>query len=120
MAHILLADDDVTVRDMVRRALVSEGHAVHVTQDGAEALDYLQANAARVDLLVTDVDMPQLDGLSLSQEALVLKPELSIVLMSGFTDQLDRASALNATRLVSIPKPFSLEQFKQIVRLALG
>ena len=120
MANILLADDDAAVRDMVRRALVSEGHTVHVTQDGSEALEYLTAYATKVDLLVTDVDMPQLDGLSLSRDALALKPNLSIVLMSGFSDQLDRAAALNATRLVSISKPFSLEQIKQIVRLALN
>ena len=119
MANILLADDDAAVRDLVRRALAAEGHAVHVTEDGAAALDHLTAHAATIDLLVTDVDMPQLDGLSLAREALKLKPQLSIVLMSGFSDQLDRAQALSAKRLVSISKPFTLEQIKQLVKLAL-
>jgi CheY-like chemotaxis protein len=120
MANILLADDDAAVRDLVRRALVSEGHTVHVTQDGGEALDYLTAHAATVDLLVTDVDMPQLDGVSLAREALKLKPALGIVLMSGFSDQLDRATALNAKRLASISKPFTLEQIKLMVRSILA
>ncbi len=119
MATILLADDDAAVRDLVRRALAAEGHSVHVTQDGAEALEYLQGHAGTIDLLVTDVDMPQLDGVSLAREALKLKPALSIVLMSGFSDQLDRASGLDADRLASISKPFTLEQIKALVRTVL-
>ncbi|MBX9682355.1 MAG: response regulator [Hyphomicrobium sp.] len=119
MVNILLADDDVAVRDLVRRALTSEGHAVHVTQDGLEALDYFTANLESVDLIVTDVDMPQLDGLALAEKALALKPAISIVLMSGFSDQLDRAAALQAQRMASIPKPFTLEQIKAMVRSLL-
>lgn len=119
MANILLADDDAAVRDLVRRALTSEGHSVHVTQDGGEALEHLQAHIGSIDLLVTDVDMPQLDGISLASEALKMKPTLAIVLMSGFSDQLDRATALNAKRLVSVSKPFTLEQIKLKVRSLL-
>ncbi len=119
MANILLADDDAAVRDMVRRALAAEGHTVHVTSDGGEALEYLTAHATGIDLLVTDVDMPQLDGISLVREALAIKPGLRVVLMSGFSDQLDRAGALHATRLLSIPKPFTLEQIKATVRSVL-
>jgi CheY-like chemotaxis protein len=107
------------VRDLVKRALSSEGHTVHVTQDGLEALDYLAGNAATVDLLVTDVDMPQLDGISLAEKALVLRPGLALVLMSGFSDQLDRAARLRVRRLLSLEKPFTLEQIKQVVRSAL-
>lgn len=120
MANILLADDDAAVRDLVSRALTAEGHKVHVTQDGAEALDHLAANAAAIDVLVTDVDMPQVDGLTVAREALKAKPGLAVVLMSGFSDQLDRASELNATRLKSIAKPFTLEQIKATVRALLA
>lgn len=120
MANILLADDDAAVRDLVRRALTSEGHNVHVTEDGAMALEYLTAHVPSVDLIVTDVDMPQLDGVSLAEAALKLKPALGIVLMSGFSDQLDRAKGLNAKRLVSISKPFTLEQIKSKVRTVLA
>ena len=58
MARILLADDDAAVRDLVRRALTGDGHTVHVTQDGGEALDYFEQHAGEVDMIVTDVDMP--------------------------------------------------------------
>ena len=119
MANILLADDDAAVRDLVRRALTSEGHTVHVTQDGGEALDYLKSNAASVDVLVSDVDMPQLDGVSLAREAIALKPNMAVVLMSGFSDQLDRAGDLKSSRLASLPKPFTLEQIRSLVRTVL-
>lgn len=119
MARILLADDDGAVRDLVKRALIAEGHSVHVTQDGQEALDYITEHAASIDILVTDVDMPGLDGVSLAEKSLQLKSRLIIVLMSGFSEQLDRAKALKAQRLAVISKPFTLEQIKQTVRSVL-
>lgn len=120
MATILLADDDAAVRDMVRRALSADGHVVHVTQDGLEALERLEAEGSSIDVLVTDVDMPQLDGITLAEKALVGNPKLAIVLMSGFTDQLERAARLRVRHLLSISKPFTLEQIKQIVRTVLS
>lgn len=120
MAKILLADDDAAVRDLVKRALTSDGHTVHMTEDGAEALEYLEAHYESVDLIVTDVDMPALDGITLCERALVVKPSLGIVLMSGFSDQLDRAGNLKARRITPISKPFSLEQIKHTVRAILA
>lgn len=120
MARILLADDDAAVRDLVRRALTSEGHSVHVTQDGAEALEYFEANSESVDLLVTDVDMPALDGVTLAESVLRKMPHLAVVFMSGYSEQLDRAASLKNARVTSISKPFTLEQIRQIVRKVLG
>jgi len=120
MATILLADDDAAVRDLVRLALTTDGHAVHVTQDGLEALDYLSGKGTAIEVLVTDVDMPQLDGISLAEKALAINPQLAVVLMSGFSDQLERAARLRARRLLSLSKPFTLEQIKQVVRTVLA
>lgn len=119
MASILLADDDAAVRELVSRALIGEGHSVHVTQDGLEAFELFEARGAAFDLVVSDVEMPQLDGVSLVKQVLAQKPTLAIVLMSGFSDQLDRAQDLGSRRLISISKPFTLEQIKQAVKAAL-
>lgn len=116
MATILLADDDAAVRELVKRALTAEGHIVHVTQDGNEALDVLNASDVAIDVLVSDVDMPGLDGVSLAMQAQAAKPAIAIVLMSGFSDQLERSKALSQVRLKSITKPFTLDQIKQAVR----
>ena len=120
MATILLADDDASVRDLVQRALTGAGHTVHVTQDGIEALDFLSAGAGQIDVLLTDVDMPQLDGISLAEKALALKPGIAVVLMSGFSDQLERAARLRARRLLQVAKPFTLDQIKQVISAVLS
>lgn len=119
MAHILLADDDSATRDLVRRALESDGHELTVTEDGAEALEALTSEAS-FDALVSDVHMPGLDGISLARHALASRPGLALLLMSGFAEELERAKALAAPRLGVLMKPFTLEQIRAAVRTLLA
>jgi len=120
MARILLAEDDAATRDLVQRALGLEGHEVVVTQDGAEALEKLQAAPERFDVLVTDVQMPGLDGVALVEKGLAVNPKLRVVLMSGFAGELGRAAHLKAKISRVITKPFTLEQIRSAVKAALG
>jgi two-component system, cell cycle response regulator CpdR len=120
MARILLAEDDGATRDLVQRALGLDGHDVTVTQDGVEALERLQATPTRFDVLVTDVQMPGLDGVALVEKALGVNPKLRVVLMSGFADELDRAAHLKARISRVITKPFTLEQIRSAVKVALA
>src|SRR5438445_5642129 len=106
MARILLADDDAATRDLVQRALAGDGHQVIVTQDGAEALEKLQAAPGSIDLLISDVQMPGLDGIELVEKALAAAPKLRVVLMSGFVGELDRAQHLKGRIARVITKPF--------------
>jgi CheY-like chemotaxis protein len=115
MARILLADDDASTRDLVRRALEGEGHKVLVTQDGNEALDQLK-EGGQFDLLVTDVEMPMMDGIALAEHSFPLQPGIRVLLMSGFSDQLDRAKDINGPHVGVISKPFTLEQVRETVR----
>jgi CheY-like chemotaxis protein len=119
MARILLADDDVATRDLVQRALALDGHQVVSTQDGSEALDQLK-DAGRFDLLITDVQMPGLDGVTLVEKGLAASPKLRIVLMSGFSDELGRAEHLRARISGVIAKPFTLEQIRAVVKATLA
>ena len=84
MAHILLADDDKATRDLVKRALESDGHKVDLTQDGAEALDRLIAAPEGIDVLVSDVHMPGLDGIDLARRAIETSPRWRLRLISAF------------------------------------
>jgi CheY-like chemotaxis protein len=119
MARILLADDDQATRELVKRALESDGHQVEVTQDGAEALERLKSDAGTVDVLVSDVHMPGLDGIALAERAIGAVPALKILFMSGFTEQLERARKVEAKRLGVLSKPFTLEQIRVSVRALL-
>ena len=118
MARILLAEDDAATRDLVQRALAGDGHQVTVTQDGAEALEKLQGMP--VDLLITDVQMPGLDGVALVEKALDGNPKLRVVMMSGFADELGRADHLKGKISCVITKPFTLEQIRSAVRTTLA
>lgn len=118
MARILLADDDATSRDLVQRALGADGHTVVGTHDGSEAMEKL--STATYDVLVSDVQMPGMDGISLAAKALASRPGLAVVLISGYAEQLERAKGLNAQKLRTLLKPFTLEQMRAAVKAALG
>src|SRR5262245_379007 len=120
MARILLADDDAATRDLVERALAADGHTVTSTQDGAEALDKLQQAPAGFELLITDVQMPEVDGIGLAEKGLAGHPKLRVILMSGFADELGRAQHLRSQISCVLTKPFTLEQIKAAARAALA
>lgn len=119
MPAILLADDDVATLDLVRRALESDGHKVVTTQDGTEALEAI-TGAAPPDLLISDINMPGLDGITLAEKAVAAHPKLRILLMSGFSAELDRAKSIKASRLDILTKPFTLDQMRASVKALLS
>ena len=120
MARILLADDDAATRDLVQRGLATDGHTVTPTQDGAEALDKLQETPGAFDLLISDVQMPGLDGIALAEACIAANAKLRVVLMSGFADELGRADHLKGKISQVLTKPFTLEQIRGAVKAALG
>jgi len=119
MARILLAEDDAATRDLIQRALAMDGHEMIVTQDGAEALEKLQASSG-IDLLISDVQMPGVDGIELVEKGLATRPKLRVVLMSGFSDELGRADHLKGRIARVVTKPFTLEQIRSTVKSVLG
>ena len=119
MAHILLAEDDVPVRAFVRKALEMDGHSVVEAEDGGLALDLLGEHGGRFDLLLSDIRMPVMDGIALALSAARDFPELPILLMTGYADQRERASELNAIVEDVITKPFTLSDLRELVRNTL-
>ena len=120
MARILVAEDEEPLRGLVARALAEDGHEVVTTADGAEALDTLQREAGRFDLLLADIKMPVMDGLALALATARDFPALPILLMTGFADQRERASGLEALISDVISKPFSVAEIKVAVTAALA
>lgn len=120
MARVLLADDDASTREIIGRTLAASGHTVVAVVGGVEAIEALQAARERYELLVTDVQMPGVDGLELAKRALDFDPALKVIVMSGFVEQLARADALAGPRVATITKPFTLEQIRAIVADLMG
>jgi two-component system cell cycle response regulator CpdR len=119
MPRILIADDEEAVRGLVARALQMDGHSTVTAQDGAEALEILNREAGKFDLLLTDIKMPLMDGIALALAAARDFPKLTILLMTGFADQRERASGLNAIVHDVVTKPFSIADIRKAVTQAL-
>jgi two-component system cell cycle response regulator CpdR len=120
MARILIAEDEEGLRRLVARALSQDGHAVVTANDGAEALDVLTREQGAFELLLTDIRMPIMDGIALALAAARDHPHVSILLMTGYADQRERASGLDALIHDVIAKPFSLATIRTAVRDAIA
>ena len=120
MARILIAEDESMLCDMCARALADDGHEVEMAHDGTEALDVLNKHGGHFDLLLTDVRMPKMDGIALSMAAAHDFPELTILLMTGYADQRERAHGLDALVHDVLAKPFSVASLRGAVNEALA
>jgi two-component system, cell cycle response regulator CpdR len=120
MPRVLIADDEASMRALVARAIAMDGHDTVTAQDGAEALEILSRESGAFDLLLTDIQMPIMDGIALALSAARDFPQLKILLMTGFADQRERASNLNAIVHDVITKPFSIADIRTAVADALA
>jgi CheY-like chemotaxis protein len=123
MAKILLIEDDELLRDTAQQMLELDGHAVAVAEDGEAGLRGF-GNGDRVDLVVTDILMPRLDGARLIAAIREISPKKPVLAISGgrrtitTSFSLETASLSGATQL--LPKPFTRAQLQTAVRQLLG
>lgn len=119
MARILIAEDEEVLRSLCVRALASDGHEVEAACDGGDALELLTRAEGRFDLLLTDIRMPIMDGIALALAAARDFPDLTILLMTGYADQRERAHGLDAIIHDVLAKPFSVAALRGAVNEAL-
>ncbi len=108
-AHILVVDDDPALLLVISKSLSGKGYSVETAGNGAEALDIMQKTAP-FDLLLSDIVMPEMDGLELALMATHQYPELKVILMSGYASEWRRTVNLENLIHGIINKPFSLEE----------
>jgi PAS domain S-box-containing protein len=116
---ILLAEDETEVRELAREALQRGGYAVFEARDGAEALRLAEAFQGRIDLLVTDVVMPNLGGPELAARLFSTRPGLKVLYMSGYSEFISTGHGGLGPDSYFLQKPFSLELLSQKVREVL-
>ena len=113
---VLLVEDEDAVRSFSARALRNKGYVVWEANSGEAALALFQNEAAGVDLMVTDVIMPSMDGPSLARKLREARPNLKVIFISGYTeDRFSRHLDLGAG-IHFLPKPFSLKQLASKVK----
>ncbi len=105
MSKILLAEDDPVMREYLERALGKAGYDVVAVESGAEALPHLEAD--RFDLLLTDIVMPEVDGIELAQHCARIAPATQVMFITGFSGvRLKAGKEMPKAKVLS--KPFHL------------
>ncbi|HEY6047442.1 MAG TPA: response regulator [Sphingomicrobium sp.] len=115
---VLLVEDEPTVRSVAERALTRHGYTVITADNGEEALELL-GKETPIDLLVSDVVMPGMDGPTMVAQARKDRPELKILFMSGYAEEQLRKS-IDLENVNFLPKPFSVTELAEAARRAMG
>ena len=116
---VLLVEDDVNVRSLATRVLTGYGYKVLVAPGGVEALAIASDPFTLIDVVLTDVVMPGINGRELLEQIVAARPGLASLLMSGYTDDEVLRRGVMQGEAVFLQKPFTPEQLARKVRLAL-
>ncbi|TPK99345.1 response regulator [Mesorhizobium sp. B2-4-12] len=115
-ATVLLVEDEDAVRMGGVRALTSRGYTVHEASSGVEALEVFEALGGKVDIVVSDVVMPEMDGPTLLGELRKRQPDIKFVFVSGYAEDAFARNLPAEAHFGFLPKPFSLKQLATIVK----
>ena len=116
MARILLIEDEPKISSFLTRALSAEGHAVDRAHDGVEGLDLAQRG--RYDMVVLDLRLPAVNGVSVLQDLMETRPEQAVLVLSAVTDPDAKVRCLKLGAFDYVPKPFNLAEL--MVRIQKG
>lgn len=116
---IMLVEDEDAVRVFSARALRNKGYQVLEAKNGEAALQQIGTDGSRIDLLITDVVMPQMDGPTLARHVRQVRPDMRVIFISGYAE--DRLGEIDGVEVAHfLPKPFSLKQLaskvKEVIR----
>ncbi|MHB1349434.1 MAG: PAS domain S-box protein [Desulfobulbus sp.] len=117
---ILLVDDEKVLAEMEQRILERLGYHVESRVSSIEALQAFRANPMKFDLVITDQAMPNMTGVELARELLAIRPDLPIILCTGFSKQINEANARSLGIRAFIMKPLLKSEIAKVIRQVLG
>ncbi|NCT40507.1 MAG: response regulator [Alphaproteobacteria bacterium] len=120
MANILIAEDDTSMLGFLKLALEKAGHTVTDKTNGVDALETLKNENAVFDLLLTDIVMPGMDGIELSQQATKFQPELKVMFITGFSAVAVGREDIKEDKAKVLSKPFHLNDLVEQVETLLA
>jgi two-component system cell cycle sensor histidine kinase/response regulator CckA len=118
--RILIVEDEDSVRAFSARALRTTGYEVFEADSGDEALDVLEELDYKIDLMISDVVMPEMDGPTLLTKVRERMPELKVIFVSGYAEENVRQDIADNQSVEFLPKPYSLDQINTKVKDVLG
>ena len=116
-ASILVVDDELLIRDLLYDFFTGQGWTITVAENGEKAMDLMRSR--NFDLVLTDVRMPEMDGLTLAEELHKSHPELPVVIMTGFPSVDSAISALRSRVHDYVVKPFNINQLYKTIEAAV-
>jgi excisionase family DNA binding protein len=116
--RVLVVDDEATIRDLLAKTLALAEYDVDIAPDGRTALERLRI--IPYDLLITDLKMPGVDGLTVIREARRLKPDIPVIIVTGFSTEASAIEAVNLGVSGYLTKPFRVPRVLAAAAKALG
>jgi excisionase family DNA binding protein len=118
--RVLVVDDEASIRDLLSKTLALAEYDVDTAPDGNAALARLRDSAVAYDLVIADLKMPGMDGLTLIRQTKRLRPELPIIIITGFSTESSAIEAVNLGVAGYLTKPFRVPQVLAAAAKALG
>jgi CheY-like chemotaxis protein/anti-sigma regulatory factor (Ser/Thr protein kinase) len=118
--HILLVDDEASIVQMEKNMLKELGYHVTATTSSAELLEIFTNRPDDFDLIITDMSMPKMNGAELARKLMVIRPDIPIILCSGFSDNMNEEKAKSIGLKSFLLKPVAVEVLSHTIRNALG
>ena len=118
--RILIVDDEIALVEITRQMLGWLGYEVEIRTSAIEALEAFRKNPGKFDLVITDLTMPQMTGMKLARQMFQIRPDIPIILCTGFSDQLEEKQALSIGIKSFLFKPLVANELAAAVRKALG
>jgi CheY-like chemotaxis protein len=116
---VLLVEDEESVRELVRLTLASRGYNVLEAENGESGLRIAESFKEHIDILITDVVMPGFGGRELARKLLLLRPSISVLYLSGYTEDAVVTQGALGPRTAFLQKPFTLQNLAKKVREVL-
>lgn len=123
MSHILIVEDTRLMRDSLVDVLTELDHEVVTAENGAEAVSMIAAGQV-FDLIITDIIMPEMDGIEAIMEVQTMSPETPIIAISGGSARLEKAAGLDTAKRLGavavLEKPFEIDSLLAAIQVATG
>ena len=117
--RILFVDDELSIMDLGRQVLEQLGYQVDACTSSVEALERFKNFPEKYDIVITDMTMPHMTGAKLAEEILRIRPDMPMILCTGFSQAIDEEQALDIGFRAFVMKPISIEQIATIIRKVL-
>ncbi|MFQ5867906.1 MAG: response regulator [bacterium] len=112
--RILVVDDSQECRELCQRVLLREGYVVHSVDSGKKALK--ESKAIKFDLIITDLKMPDLDGISLLRRVKEIDPKICVIVITGYPDEESKAKAMELGASGYLAKPLDVSELVRAVK----